>query len=75
MDLDETIDTKKEKRIFYVIAILHFIISFFLDRFIFEINIFTLDINNRNYLKLFIIGKIVSLILYIFRLKSVANII
>ena len=75
MNLNKRIEIKKENKIFYIIAIIHFIISFFLDRFIFEINIFTLDINNRNYLKLFIIGKIVSLILYIFIWQFIGKII
>ena len=58
------LDKDKTKDIYLIIALIHFIISFFLDKFLFRINIF--NIKNTNEICTLIIMKLVSLMLYIF---------
>lgn len=57
------ISIKKEERLPLIIALIHWVISFFLDQFIFKINIF--NINSLSAVIKLILMKAISLVLYL----------
>lgn len=73
MKLNIKFEKNKKKDIFLIIALSHFILSFFLDKLIFKYNIFnTQDIKE---LCIAVTMKLVSLLLYIFLWQFIGNII
>ena len=67
------LENDKTKNLYMIIAFIHFAISFFLDTFLFKINIFI--IYNTSELIRLIIMKLISLMLYVFLWQKIGKII